>query len=49
MNKKMVFVIQIDADVKYEYPIRAAFKFIQDKIVNEFKGHVKADEIKLQD
>ena len=49
MTKKLIFVIQIEADIKYEYCIRKAFKYIQDKIVNVFKGHMQADEVKLQD
>lgn len=49
MNKKLIFVIQIDADIKYEYRIRLAFKYIQDKIANVFKGHMQSDEVKLQD
>jgi hypothetical protein len=49
MNKKIVMVVQIDADVKYEYPIRAAIKYLQDRIVALYKGHMQIDEVKLQD
>lgn len=49
MNKKLVFVIQIDADIKYEYRIRAAILYIQNKIIKVFKGHMQLDEVKVQD
>jgi len=47
--KKLIFVIQIDVDGKYEEQIRHAFYYIEQKIVNLFKGKMKFDEVKVDD
>lgn len=46
MKKKFVFVIQVDIDKKYETQLRHALYYLEQKIIDVFKGQMKLDEVK---
>jgi hypothetical protein len=49
MNKKLIFVLQIEVDDGFEGNVRKALNYFKERVESLVNGHVKMDEVKLQD
>ena len=45
--KRLIFVLVIDVDEKYELSIHTALEYVKTKVETLFKGHMKIDEVKV--